>query len=626
MLLGGQLHELRNYLRGTLIAFLAAAFLCGCSQEKIPDLHAARVPVHALIHQHEDPTVAFPESFPLQTAVYWSKTDEDILGLIHALREMGIPFFVTRNLDRALQHRLVVIYPSVDAHTFNETQTDALTQHVQGGGSVFAVNVFAGALQELFGFRGFAPSRRRYRVDFAAGSDPIVHYLNRPEELEVRLGDPKYGDIFWTNGYTPTSTANVLGRFEDGTAALLQNLVGKGSAYLCGVSLLDVVLRNQINRDFDAERRYVNAFEPGGDVWLLLLRAWYESAQPDAIRLGTIPDGQSSVLLLSHDVDWENSFAPALDFARMEKQHHASSTFFIQTKYVSDYNSSAFFFGTDLEDLRELSAQGFSIGSHSIIHSRGFNHFKLGRGTEDFGSYRPHATGFDTASGATVFGEVIVSKQLLDGELTGQKTTFFRAGHLRVPPTLPDALQRAGYQFDSSFTADDVLSNFPYALPLGLGFGEDSGLYEFPVTFEDEELPPLPQRVDTALDVIRANAENGAINVILIHSNESMTKLPAEEMLLNKLPAGVTATDMLAFAQFWRGRDHFHWSVDTPEHSDDPILKFKADEPVSGLTFEFQHPVSRVDGGARLLPDRHRIVLPSLIAGAELSLGIHYSH
>jgi hypothetical protein len=608
-----------------LIACWAAASLYGCAQEKLPDLHAAAVPVHALLHQRQDPTVAFPESFPLQIAVYWSKPDDDILGLLHALREMGIPFFVTRDLDRALQHPLVIIYPSVDAHTFTESQIRELTQHVEGGRSLFAINVFAGALQDLFGFRGFEPSRRRYRVDFAPGSDPVLRYLNRPEELEVRLGDPKYGDIFWTSGYTPVSTANVLARFEDGTAALLQNRVGKGSAYLCGVSFLDVVLRNQINRDFDAERHYVNAFEPGGDVWLLLLRAWYESTAPGAIRLGTIPDGQSSVLLLSHDVDWENSFAPALDFARMEKERHASSTFFIQTKYVSDYNSRAFFFGADLENLRELSAQGFSIGSHSIIHSRGFNHFKLGSGKETFATYRPHATGFETASGATVFGEVLVSKQLLDGELSGHQTTFFRAGHLRVPTSLPEALQRTGYQFDSSFTADDVLSNFPYALPLDLGFAEDSGLYEFPVTFEDEALPPLAQRVDAALDVIRANAENGAINVILIHSNESKTKLPAEEMILDELPSGVTATDMLTFAQFWRARDRFRWTVDAPANSDDPILKFKADEPVSGLTFEFQHPISRVDGNATLLPDHHRIVLPSLKPQDQNSLRIHYS-
>ncbi|PYU22100.1 MAG: hypothetical protein DMG32_19035 [Acidobacteria bacterium] len=607
-----------------LIAFLATACLSGCGREKVPDLRAAEVPVHALIHHVADPTVAFPESFPLQVAVYWSKPDEDILGVVHSLREMGIPFFVTRDLDRALQHRLVIIYPTVDGRTFTESQVRELCQYVETGGSLFAVNVFAGALRELFGFTGFEPSRKRYRVDFEPGSDAILKYLNRPEEQEVRLGDPKYGNIFWTNGYKPDTAAKVLARFADGSAALIRKTFGSGSTYLCGISFQDVVLRSQVNRDFDAERHYVNVFEPGADVWMLLLRAWYESIEPDAVRLATIPNGQSSVLLLSHDVDWEDSFGPALDFARMENDHHALSTFFIQTKYVSDYNSHAFFFGTDLQDLQKLFAQGFSIGSHSIIHSRGFNRFKLGSGAETFASYRPHATGFETASGATVFGEVRVSEELLNGELPGQHTVFFRAGHLRVPPSLPEALQRCGYEFDSSFTAADVLTNFPYALPLNLGFTEDSALYEFPVTFEDQELPPLPQRVDKALDVIQANAENGGINVILIHSTETQTKLPAEEMILDRLPPNVSATDMLSFARFWRARDRLRWTVHAPPNSDDIILNFQADEPASGLTVEFQRLIAHVEGGAMPLEDHHRIVLPAMKSGENLSVRVRF--
>ena len=168
-------------------------------------------------------------------------------------------------------------------------------------------------------------------------------------------------------------------------------------------------------------------------MWLLLLRAWYESAEPGAIRMSTIPDGQNPPYCC-YLTTWIGRIPSHwLEFARMEKKHHASSTFFIQTKYVSDYNSSAFFFGAGFAILRALFAQGFSIGSHSIIHSRGFNHFNLGAGTETFATYRPHGSGFDTASGATVFGEVLVSKQLLDGELTGHRTTFFRAGHSACP-------------------------------------------------------------------------------------------------------------------------------------------------------------------------------------------------
>jgi hypothetical protein len=563
--------------------------------------------------------------FPLQIALYWSKPDENPLAMIHALRQAGIPFFVTRDLIEALRHHLVILYPTVDADTFTAQQTNALNRFVQTGGHLFANNVLANALKPLFGFGNYVPSRRRYRVDFNAGVDPALRYFNRQEEQQIPLGNAKYSEIFWTNGYVTEKTAVVLARFDDGTAAVLRKNTGKGNTYLCGLSYHDVVLRNQVNRDYDAERHYVNAFEPGADVWILLLRAWYESQQPDAVRLSTIPAGQASVLLLSHDVDWENSFAPALDFARMEKSHHASSTFFIQTKYVSDANSRSFFFGKDLTDLKQVYQSGFSVGSHSVIHSRGFNKFQLGTGLETFPVYQPRGTGFDSATGATVFGEVRVSKQLLDGELPGQRTVFFRAGHLRVPPSLPEALARSGYQFDSSFTADDVLTNFPYSLPLDLGFEQDTGLYEFPVTIEDEEPPGLPACVDKALDLIQANAENGAITVVLIHTNQAQTKLAAEEAILKQLPPNIPATDMMSFARFWRSRDRLHWSLVPGQDPLEIRLTVIADEPVDGLTFEFQHAIARVEGRAALSDDRRQLVLPSLDAKEKISLGIRYS-
>lgn len=609
------------------IILLGALSVTSCQNDQrlVQQLHAADVPVRPLTHDPPDSTALFPESFPLQVALYRSNEDESPLAMIHALREMGVPFFATRDLNQALRHRLVIIYPNVDAKTFTEAEIQALTRHVQDGGSLFAVNVLTGALKPLFGFRGSVASRRRYRVDFTPNGDAILRYLNRPEEQTVPLGNPKYGDIFWTNGYDADGNAKVLARFEDGTAALLRNATGKGSTYLCGISFHDVVLRSQVNRDYDAERHYANAFEPGADVWMLLLRAWYESNTSDGVRLASIPNGQDSVLLLSHDVDWENSFDPMLEFARMETDEHARSTFFIQTKYVSDANSRSFFFGKNIDDIRQIESLGFPIGSHSIIHSRAFNHFELGDGSETFPLYQPRGTGFESATGATVFGEVRVSKELLDGNVPGQQTVFFRAGHLRVPPSLPEALARTGYLFDSSFTADDVLTNFPYALPLGLDFEEDSGLYEFPVTFEDEESPPLPQRLDRALDVICANAENQAINVILIHSNEAHIKVAAEQELLRKLPHDITATDLQSYAEFWRGLEGLVWSVRPGQRSNQVRLVVAAGEPVSGVTFEFRRPIAHVDGATRLLPDHHRIVLPALKAQETVSFEIRYA-
>jgi hypothetical protein len=248
----------------------------------------------------------------------------------------------------------------------------------------------------------------------------------------------------------------------------------------------------------------------------------------------------------------------------------------------------------------------------------------LGSGHETYSSYQPRGLGFDTASGATVFGEVRVSKELLDGEIADQDTTFFRAGHLRVPFSLPEALERSGYQFDSSFTADDVLSNFPFALPRDLGFEEDSEIYEFPVTIEDEESPGFAKRVPQALQVILANAENGAVSVVLIHSNESTLKAAAEQDLLRKLPPDIVKTDMLTFAKFWRARDRLQWSVTETSMSAETVLQVESKESVIGLTFEFQRPIAAVTGGATIFPDNRHVVLPTLAPGHSVSIHVSY--
>lgn len=101
----------------------------------------------------------------------------------------------------------------------------------------------------------------------------MFRYLNRAEEKEVPLGSPAIEEVIWSNGYKTAAGAQALGRFEDGAGAVVRHDVGLGHTYLIGVALNDVVSRNQQNRDYEAQRIYVNGFEPGTDVRLLLLRA-----------------------------------------------------------------------------------------------------------------------------------------------------------------------------------------------------------------------------------------------------------------------------------------------------------------------------------------------------------------
>jgi hypothetical protein len=540
---------------------------------------------------------------------------------------MGIPFLVTRDLRTALRHKLLVLYPEVDGRTYDAAQAQAISDFVAHGGVIFAQNVFWGGFKTLFGFEDLVPLRTRHKIVFNApgleATDPTLRYLNRAAEKEVPLGSSAIPEVIWSNGYKPAPGTRSLARFEDGSTAVLKHDVGRGHAYLIGVALNDVVLRNQQNRDYEAQRIYVNGFEPGTDVWLLLLRAWYETYSDTGIRLGTIPEGKRSVLMLSHDVDWEYSFKPMLAFAEFEKSAGASSTFFVQTKYLDDVNSHAFFFGQSLDILRELAAGNSDIGSHSVIHSKLFNKVPLGTGEEQYANYQARATRDNAAQDATALGEVCVSKSLLDGEIPAHETIFFRAGHLRVPPYLPEALVRCGYEFDSSFTAGDVLTNFPYRLDFDLGMTEPTSIFEFPVTFEDEQLPTLLDRIPAMLDVIEANAENGAPSVLLIHSNNAQDKLEAERALLSRLPKDILVENMIAYARFWKARSQVSW-VPRPVTGGERI-EIDSELPVAGLTLVSPRAIQNASGMPGIRWTDHEVILPDLAAKSQVFVRINYS-
>ena len=229
--------------RGVFVFLLGAVGVLsqpGCSNKQLSALRVADVSVGPLGAHQLDRAAEFPERFPLQVAVLWTKPEEAGLGMVHSLREMGIPFFWTRDLDQALKHPLILLYPSVDAKTFTVEQADRVARYVEAGGTIFAQNVFWGGLKPIFGFSAFQPSRSRHWVAFRSGEDAIFRYLDRPEEQKAPLGSDAIKEIFWTNGYSVDPTAKVLATFEDGTAALLSKTLGKGKSYLAGVGLDDV--------------------------------------------------------------------------------------------------------------------------------------------------------------------------------------------------------------------------------------------------------------------------------------------------------------------------------------------------------------------------------------------------
>ncbi len=479
-------------------------------------------------------------------------------ALRDALELMGIPYVETADVENAARRPLVLIGGIPSNTQLTPGQREALYGYVERGGILLATQVQGNKFFPLFGLQSATTSRGNFRVQFT-GDDPALRYLNRQEEKLISLGDPTlYSETVWSTQYTPSFGTDVLARYENGTGAVTRNVYGRGVAYAIGLGFKETTLIPQLARSFEAARRWINSFEPSGDVFRLLLRGVYEDAVHPFLLIHTVPEGKETALCLSHDVDARESFEHSLAFARMEAGLGVRSTFFVTTKYFPDDTDVAYYTPERIAWIRQVAAMGFEIGSHSVSHALTFDTFPLGSPQITLGGYdhtRP-----------TLFGEAQVSKKLLDRDLH-QETAGFRAGYLRYPDELIVALEHSGYTFDSSVSAQLVLTNFPY-----FGFrrrtlgSERSAVVVVPVTLDDSRselktrdfLTPDTQEeaLRTWADVIRANGENNATSCLLIHPTDATYKLEVERRLITEhLRKNVWIGDVGSVARFWRHRE-----------------------------------------------------------------------
>jgi peptidoglycan/xylan/chitin deacetylase (PgdA/CDA1 family) len=490
---------------------------------------------------------------------------EDCLELV------GIPYTVTKSVEQAVGRPLVVIAGELTNSLFTSAEREALYAYVERGGVVLATQVQGNTFFPLFGITKVVTSRTNFRVTFAASSDPALRYINRPEERTISLGDPAlYLQTIWSSEYTVGPGTDVLAQYEDGAAALTVNVYGRGLAYGLGLGFKETTLIPRLARSFEAARHWINWFEPSGDVFRLLLRGLYETTVHPFLLVHTVPDGKVTALCLSHDVDAQESFRNSLVFARMEAALGVRSTYFVTTKYFADSTDIGYYTPERVSWIRRLQRMGFEVGSHSVSHSLRFDAFPAGKPIGDPQEYDP--------AHPSIFGEVQVSKELLDRDLH-QRTVGFRSGYLRFPNPLLRVLEASGYLFDSSVSAQWVLTNFPF-----FGFrertlgSEHSQIVEVPVTLDDSRgelqirnfLTAVTQEeaLHTWMEVIRANAENNAISCLLIHPTDTTYKLETERRLIQHVRSGVEGRTNTwigavgAVASFWRGRARLHPAIE----------------------------------------------------------------
>jgi hypothetical protein len=206
--------------------------------------------------------------------------------------------------------------------------------------------------------------------------------------------------------------------------------------------------------------------------------------------------------------------------------------------------------------IRELKRGGWDIGSHTVSHYKQLSSISEGDPNVTFKSYDP-------LNNITVQGEVRVSKELLDRDIPGQNTIAFRAGDLEYPYSLVKVLEESGYMYNSTYSANDVLTAYPFlALRERNLASDESSVFEFPVTLDDSLGYLTPDTVDRAVDiwleVIRANMDNEAITVLLIHPSDTRKdtfKLEAQESVMKKIiEMDGWMGDLTTFGNFWRDR------------------------------------------------------------------------
>jgi hypothetical protein len=575
-----------------LAAMLAALTGCGSAAPPEPECAAASA------------GAALDRRIALLDLSEFDESTSDRTAITQALRLAGVPFVTTTSAATALNHQMVVVSSVLDGGHAVALDAAALTAYVEGGGVLVAPRVQEPTLVALFGVTSGgleAPTSTRAPrtwIHFQPGTgDPGLRWLDDPLEQSIRLHNPEKSfessAYFKTYGYALAEGAVAVATFDDGArAALVRQGTGEGAAYTFGVRWKDLILRGQLNADLEAQRTYSNGFEPGSDVIALFIRGLYQSLVPHAVHKHTSPGSTRSVLVLTHDVDAQSAIDLMNDFAGMERDRGFEASYLVTTHYISDWNVGNYYDWDDrttpptpnLPRFQALAEATPYIGSHSVGHFPDWNleeRFPQGTPGNTRETYLPRYGRVGTAedgtpilatTGGTVYGELEVSKDLLEADLH-VPVRVFRSGHLWFNRLQIDVMEALGYRYDSSFSANDVLTSFPYAATYGRSYATPlSSIYVLPMHISDARMDELDglapdevtlrvqERVALWLQVIERNASNFAPNVLLIHPNRAY-KLAAEISLLDALPEGIAVTNLETYGDFWRARDALAFDV-----------------------------------------------------------------
>ena len=482
----------------------------------------------------------------------------------HIMEVTGVPFVETTDLTFALQHKILFIAPRINSTTFTNEEELALHEYVYNGGTVIASNCTAPDLYDLFGILDYQVEdlTKRFIWNIYAESN-YFDRINDDKEIFVSLGDTAVSTpIFSHKYYFPAPGAEVLANYENNFPALIKNDYGAGRTFLFGIDLRDVIARNLLNKDSNAQRTYSSGFEPTTDTFIFFVMNVCRKHIPSNVRWHTCPSCDDAVFMLTHDIDSKTAMDTMGMFLEYEDNFNLKAMYNQTVRYIDDDWMSDFYSNNSYAKIHNVLERNQRLASHSVGHFPDFDSdsILLGSIGNTMANYTPYyldALGHST--GVKVFGECEVSKNTLETD-HGVQIKSFRAGHLCYNKRLPKVLEDLGYLYNSTYSANDVLTNFPfYGTDEGAYDGYLSSVIEIPMTLSDVSsafpfsLDSYPSNIARWKMVTLKNAANGAPTVLLIHPNRTY-KLLAEQIFFSQLPYGIKYMFLDDFGDYWRER------------------------------------------------------------------------
>ena len=476
------------------------------------------------------------------------------------IRLTGVPYILTDSLEEALEYPIIITGSRIQNNALSASQNQEISDWVFNGGTLITSSMRETDLFNACGISASTSSNTLFELTWDTTAADVFDYINDSLEVKILLGDSASTTTYYSRYYALT-TGTSLAEYENGEPALVKNIWGQGTVYTFGPDFRDLTFRSQINADVNANRTYSNGFEPGADVIMLIVRNMIKAELPNAIYKHTIPNKSKSIVMLTHDVDSQTGIDTMFDFAAYESTLNVQGHYNITTRYFDDSLMSDFYNGS-WNEVNLLKTNGHTLSSHSVGHFPDYDDdalFPFGSLGNTMLTYTPFSDGNNTAGG-TVLGELEVSKLIIETDHSVNVRSF-RAGHLVYPDSLIYGLETAGYEFNSTYPANDILSSYPfYALQFPSFSAPESSILEIPMTISDVfHSDPISasnysQKVATWTEATVKYAANNSPIVLLIHPNR-MYKLTAQQDYVNQLGAGVEPYSFEGFGDFWRKRD-----------------------------------------------------------------------